>query len=68
MPLLSMLILLGALHSASSNAILPDTLNATQHFEEVVDTLHDVRDALHRGIDDIWCDSQKEVKPAYSNK
>lgn len=68
LPLLSMLILVGALHSASSNAVLPDKLYATQHFEEAVDILHDIRDALHRSIDDIWYDSQKEVKSVYNNK
>ncbi|EAN3408744.1 hypothetical protein NW354_003245 [Salmonella enterica] len=68
LPLLSVLILAGALHSACSNAVLPDTLHATQHFEEVVDTLHDIRDALHRSIDDIWYDRQKEVKPVHKNK
>ncbi|MGU6965083.1 hypothetical protein ACV2FQ_07385 [Salmonella enterica subsp. enterica serovar Poona] len=66
LPLLSMLILASALHSASSNAVLPDTLHATQHFEEVVNTLHDIRDALHRGIDDIWYARQKEVEPVYT--
>ncbi|EBT2497993.1 TPA: hypothetical protein ACIVDT_004881 [Salmonella enterica subsp. enterica serovar Eastbourne] len=68
LPLLSMLIFVGALHSARSNAVLPDKLYATQHFEEAVDTLHDIRDALHRSIDDIWYDRQKEVKPVYNNK
>ncbi|EBM4324728.1 hypothetical protein GVC69_004734 [Salmonella enterica] len=68
LPLLNMLILVGALHSASSNAVLPETLHATQHFEEAVDTLHDISDALHRGIDDIWYDRQKDVKTVYNNK
>ncbi|EDR2882562.1 hypothetical protein PZ84_004667 [Salmonella enterica subsp. enterica] len=56
--LLFTLIVGGIIHTADNKSILPGIPRATQNYEEMVDTLHDIRDAVHRRIDGIWLDDQ----------
>ncbi|EAO8872421.1 hypothetical protein E2W84_23605 [Salmonella enterica] len=65
LPLLFVMIIGGIIHTANGNAVLPDNLYATQHYEELVNTLHDIRDAVHHRIDEIWYYEQKQGKSLY---
>ncbi|AIJ09323.1 MULTISPECIES: hypothetical protein [Edwardsiella] len=61
LPLLSALILVGCLHGASGNGVSPDALHAAQHYEEMINTLHDVRDALRQRSNGAWRDEREEA-------
>ncbi|ASD99218.1 MULTISPECIES: hypothetical protein [Salmonella] len=62
LPLLFVMIVGSIIHTANGNAVLPDNLYATQHYEEMVNRLHDIRDAVHNRIDEIWYYEQKQRK------
>ncbi|AKH89758.1 hypothetical protein ACVQKW_08825 [Edwardsiella tarda] len=61
LPLLSALILVAGLHSVDGERMAPDRLHAAQHYEEVVSTLHDVRDALRQRVNGAGRDEQEEA-------
>ncbi|AOV97606.1 hypothetical protein A9798_12035 [Edwardsiella hoshinae] len=60
LPLLSALILAAGLHSVGGERMAPDRLHAAQHYEEVVSTLHDVRDALRQRVNAAGRDEQED--------
>ncbi|EPS4965879.1 hypothetical protein ACVE7C_004609 [Salmonella enterica subsp. enterica serovar Montevideo] len=68
LPLLFFMIMGGIIHTANGNAVLPDNLYATQHYEELVNTLHDIREAVNHRIDEIWYYEQKQEKPLHGGK
>ncbi|ECD2406129.1 hypothetical protein EW338_16510 [Salmonella enterica subsp. enterica serovar Richmond] len=60
LPLLFVMIMGSIIHTANGNAVLPDNLYATQNYEELINTLHDIREAVHQRIDEIWYYEQKQ--------